>query len=124
MGRLGGLVRHRHRIIQVHPDFFDDDLLLGLEVVDPQGRSQDVRQDVEGLRKVFGQAGHVVERVFFGRLRIVLGTHAIEVVVDGHRVAPIRSLERHVLEEMRYAGHARLDSSRLPALTINPAATE
>ena len=44
---------------------------------------QDVRQNVERLRKILGQAGHVIERVFFRRLCVVLGTDPIEVVVDG-----------------------------------------
>ena len=68
-------------------------------------RPQDVGEDVEGLRKILGQAGHVVERVFLGRLRIVLGADPIEVAVDGHSVASLRSLERHVLEEVRHAGN-------------------
>ena len=33
VGRLGRLVGHRHRVVQVHPDLFDDHLLLGLEVL-------------------------------------------------------------------------------------------
>ncbi len=68
-------------------------------------RPEDVSQNVERLRQVLRQASHVIERVFFRRLRVVLGTDPIEVVVDGNRVAPIRPLECHVLEEVRHAGH-------------------
>ena len=75
-----------------------------------QRRPEDVRQDVEGLRKILGQAGDVVERVFLGGLRVVLGADAVEVAVDGHGVAPRRPLECHVLEEMRDAG--QLGSTR------------
>ena len=68
-------------------------------------RPEDVGEDVEGLRKVLGQAGDVVERVFLGGLRVVLGADAVEVAVDGQGVAARRSLEGHVLEEVRDAGH-------------------
>ena len=110
MGGLGGLVGHRHRVVQVHPDLFDDHLLLGLEVVGPQSVGpEDVREDVEGLGKVLGQAGDVVERVFLRGLGVVLGADAVEVAIDGHGVAPRRPLEGHVLEEVRDAGQlARL----------------
>ena len=68
-------------------------------------RSKDVGEHVERLRKILGQAGYVVERVFFGRLRIVLGAHPIEVAVDGHGVASLCPLECHVFEEVRDAGN-------------------
>ena len=104
VGGLGGLVGDRHRVVQVHPDLFDDHLLLGLEVVLAEGGPEDVGQDVEGRRQVLGQAGDVVERVFLGGLRVVLGPDAVEVAVDGQGVAAGRPLEGHVLEEVRDAG--------------------
>ena len=70
-----------------------------------QRRPQDVRQNVERLRQILGQTRHVIERVLFRCLRVVLRADAIEVVVDRHCVAPFRSFEGHVLEEMRDAGH-------------------
>ena len=91
VGRLGGLVGHRHRVVQVHPDLFDDHLLLGLEVVVAEGRAEDVGEDVEGLGQVLGQAGDVVERVFLRGLGVVLGADAVEVAVDGQGVAPSAS---------------------------------
>ena len=101
VGRLGGLVGDRHRVVQVHPDLFDDHLLLGLEVVLAERGAEDVGEDVEGRRQVLGQAGDVVERVFLGGLGVVLGADAVEVAVDGQGVARGRPLEGHVLEEVR-----------------------
>ena len=72
-------------------------------------RPEDVGQDVEGLRKILGQAGDVIERVFLRGLGVVLGADPVEVAIDGHGVAPWRPLEGHVLEEVRDAGQlARL----------------
>ena len=85
---LGRLVGDRHRVVQVHPDLFDDHFLLGLEVVLAEGRPEDVGEHVERRRQVLGQAGDVIERVFLGGLRVVLGADAVEVAVDGQGVAP------------------------------------
>ena len=104
VGGLGGFVGDRHRVVQVHPDFFDDHLLLGLEVVLAERGAEDVGQDVEGRGEVLRQAGDVIEGVFLGGLGVVLGADAVEVAIDGQGVAPWRSLESHVLEEMRDAG--------------------
>ena len=101
---LGGVVGDGHRVIQVHPDFLDDHLFLGLEVFLAEAGSEDVGEDIERLGQVFGQAGDVVEGVFLGRLRVVLGAHAVEVAIDGQRVAAGRPLEDHVLEEVRDPG--------------------
>ena len=54
--------------------------------------------------QVLGQAGDVIEGVLLGGLRVVLGADAVEVAVDGQGVAAGRSLEDHVLEEVRDAG--------------------
>ena len=59
------------------------------------------------LREVLGQAGDVVEGVFLGGLRVVLGADAVEVAVDGQGVAAGRPLEDHVLEEVRDARRRR-----------------
>ncbi len=101
--RLGRVVGDGHRIILIHLDLFDDHLLLGVEVVLAKRGAQDVGQDVERSRQILGQAGDVIERVFFGGLRVVLGADAVEVAVDRQRVAPRRSLEDHMLKEVRHA---------------------
>ena len=101
MGGLGGVVSDGHRVIQIHPDFLDDHLLLGLEILGPEARAKDVGQDVEGFGEVFGKAGDMVEGVFFGSLGVVLGADPVEVLVDGQGIAVRRPLENHVFEEMR-----------------------
>ena len=101
---LGGFVGDRHRVIQVHPDFFDDHLLLGLEVVLPKRGAKDVGQDVEGRGEIFRQASDVIEGVFLGGLRVVLGADPVEVAIHGQGVATWRSLESHVLEKVRDPG--------------------
>ncbi len=41
--------------------------------------------------QIFGEARHVIERVFFRGLGVVLGADLVEVAVDGHGVAPSQS---------------------------------
>ena len=76
MRGLGGIVGDRHRIILIHLDFFDDHLLLGVEVFLAKRGAEDVGEDVERLRQILGKAGDVVEGVFLGGLRVVLGADA------------------------------------------------
>ena len=47
--------------------------------------AEDVGQDVEGRRKILGQAGDVIERVFLGGLGVVLGADPVEVAIDRQR---------------------------------------
>ena len=89
MGGLGSLVRDRHRVVQVHPDLFDDHLLFGLEVVAAKSGPEDVGEYVECLRKIFRQTRDVVESVFLRSLSVVLGSHSVEVAIDRHGVAPL-----------------------------------
>ncbi len=123
VGGLGGLVGDRHRVIQIHPDFLDDHLLLGLEILLGEVRTEDVREHVEGLRQILGQAGDVVKRVLLRRLRVVLGPHPVEVAVDRERVAPGVPLKTMCSRKCETPATS-VASSRLLALTKKPEATE
>ena len=74
--------------------------------------------------QVLGQAGDVVERVFLGGLGVVLGADAVEVAIDGQRRRACGVPLKVMCSRKCETPASSLDSSRLPVLTKNPAATE
>ena len=94
----------KRRLVGVHLDLFDDDLLLHVEVIVAQARPQDVGQDVDARLLVLGQHRGVVDRVLFAGEGVVVGADLVELAVDVLGRAPRRALEHHVLEKMAHAG--------------------
>ena len=105
VGTLGMIVGGPRRLVFIHADLFDDDVLLHLEVVDAQARAQNVRENIHCLRNIFGQDGSVKDGILFTCEGVVVGADLIEVAIDIQRRAPWRALEHHVLQEVRHAGN-------------------
>ena len=87
-----------------HLDLFEDDLLLALDVVGAERRvADDVGEDVDGQRQVLVEHLDVVARVFLGRERVELAADGIDRLSNVLGGAAARSLEEHVLDEVRDA---------------------
>ena len=95
---------HRPRLVLVHPDLFEDHLLLGVEVLAAQARPEDVGEDVHRLRQVLRQHRRVVDGVLLAGVGVVVRPDAVEVEVHVEGGPPRRALEHHVFEEVRHAG--------------------
>ena len=104
---LGVVVGRPHRLVLVHADLFDDDVLLHVEVLVAQAGPQDVGEDVHRLRQVLRQDGGVKDGVLLAGEGVVVGADAVEIAVDVQGRAPRRPLEDHVLQEVRDAGDLR-----------------
>ena len=105
MDTFGVVVSRPHGLVLIHADFFDDDVLLHVEVFLAQAGAENVGDDVHGLRQVFGQDGGIEDGVFFTGEGIVVGADAVEVAIDVKSRAAWRALEDHVFKEMRDAGN-------------------
>ena len=87
-----------------HLDFFDDDLLLALDVVGAERRiADDVRQDVDGERQVLVEHLDVIAGVFLRGERVELAADGVDRLGDVFGGARAGALEQHVLDEMRDA---------------------
>ena len=75
------VVRAPPRLILVHADLFDDNLLLHVEILDPQAGPQDVGEQSTAWG-VLGQHGGVEDGVFLAGEGVVVGSDAIEVAID------------------------------------------
>ena len=96
------------RRVDVHVHLFDDHALLALELLRIELRvAQHVDEHVERHVALLARAADVVARVLLGGERVELAAD----LVDLHRQVarsrtPLRSLEEHVLREMRDAAVA------------------
>ena len=79
---LGIVVGAPHRLIVVHADLFDDDLLLHFEIVAAQAGAQDVGQDIDGVRQILGENGRVKDRVLLAGEGVGAGADLVEIEVD------------------------------------------
>jgi len=79
---LGVVVQAPSGLVVVHADFFDDDFFLHVEIVAAQAGAEDVGQDVDGLRQIFGQHRAVEDGVFFRRERVVIGPDGVKVAIN------------------------------------------
>ena len=78
----GVVVGAPDRLVLVHADLFDDDLLLHLEILAAQAGAQDVGEDVDRLRQVFRQDAGVKDGVLFAGEGVVVGADAVEIAID------------------------------------------
>ncbi len=91
-----------------HLDLFDDDLLFALDIVDAERRiADDVGEDVDREREMLVEDLDVVARVFLGGERVELSADRIDRLRDVFGRPARRSLEEHVLDEVRDAARAR-----------------
>ena len=61
----------------------------------------DVGEQVNGFRQMLAQHGSIEDGVFLVGEGVDVSAHAFQFVQYPHSVAPLRSLERHVLAEVR-----------------------
>jgi hypothetical protein len=89
-------------VVEVHRDLFEDDLLLRREVLDADGRAEQVREVLDRALGELGQDVGVVGGHLLGGERVVARADLVE---DPVHVLPrvlVRPLEHHVLEEVRH----------------------
>src|SRR5262249_30334548 len=90
-------------------DLLDDDVFLARDLVGiERGRGENVRQDVERERHVALERTRIIRGHLDAGRSVELAAHRLDFFGDLPRRAPRRSLERHVLEEMRDALLVRL----------------
>ncbi len=99
------LVGPERRLVVVHPDFFEDHLLFGVEVVLAERGAEDVGQEIDGGVLLLGEDRGVEDRVLLAGEGVVLGAHLVELAVDVVGRAAGRPLEGHVLQEVAHPGH-------------------
>ena len=90
--------------VVTHPDLFEDDLPLGVDVVGTERRTpQDVGEDVD--RELEARVGqpHVEHGLLVGRERVHLAADRLHRLRDLARRAPVGALEQQVFEEVRSA---------------------
>src|SRR6266849_1652818 len=91
-------------IVQVHLDFFEDDLALLLHVFGVEFRAQhEVGDHVEGDGQMLVKNLGVEADLFLGGESVKHAPHGIHFAGDGFRGAPLRALENHVLHEVGQA---------------------
>ena len=109
------LVHEVFGIVLRHANFFEDHRLLAVDILVGEFRLENhVRQHVEGLGKMFGKDARVEAHHFLGGKRVEHSSHAVDFPRDVFRAAPPRSLEHHVLDEMRDP----VDLGRLAARSV------
>ncbi len=87
-----------------HLDLFEDDFLLALDVLGVERRiPDDIGEDVERQRQVLVEHLDVIAGVFLGGKRVELPADRVDSLRDILGRARARSLEQHVLHEMRNA---------------------
>ena len=98
IGRVRGL-------IVVHADLFQDHLFLDVEILLAQRRADDVGQEIERFREIFGEHGSVEQRRLFAGGGIVLGSHFVKDAIDVVGRMPLGAFEDHVFEKVADSGH-------------------
>src|SRR5260370_21359082 len=112
MSAVGRVVGRQHRLIFVHADLVDDDVLFHGEIVGTEAGTEDVGQDVDRFGQIFRQNGGVEDRVLFAGEGVVMSADTIEVTVDVESRPPWRAFEDHLLQKVRDAGNMRPFISR------------
>ena len=99
-GRPAEFVGPERRLVVVHPDFLQDDELLGLEILVAECGPHHPRHEIHRFVLLLRQHRRVVDGVFLAGERIDARAHVVEAAVD--RVARDLggALEVHVLEEV------------------------
>jgi len=93
------------RVVLVHRDLLEHDLLLVGEILGVEARvPHHVRDDVERRRQVLVDDAGVDRRRLLARARVELGPHGVEDLVDLQRAVAVRAPEEHVLDQVRQAG--------------------
>ena len=101
--RPAAVVGAERRLVVVHPDLFQDDELLGFEILLAEGGAHHPRQQRRHLELLLGEDRRVVDGVFFAGERVGAGPHPVEAPVDLVGGEVVRPLEDHVLEEVTAA---------------------
>ena len=112
------------RVVLVHRDLLEDDLALVVEVVLREARPPDhVGHHVQRPLEVHVEHARVDRRRLLAGPRVELRAHAVEDLVDLHRLEARRPAEQHVLDQVGQAGLGlRLADGPVPIQ--NPSATE
>jgi hypothetical protein len=101
---LDAVVHAEGRLVEVHLDLFQDDFLLGVEIVRPQAGAEDVGQEFDAGPLVLRQHGRVIGGALLAGEGIVVGADFVESTVDVVGRARGRAFEAHVLEKVADAG--------------------
>ena len=90
------------RLVVVHPDLLQDDLLLHLEVIAAERGVEQCREHFQRGGQVFGQdRGVELGHLLAGR-RVVVGPELVEDPVHVIGAVDLVALERHVLKEVAH----------------------
>ena len=96
-----GFVEEIFRIVQIHFDFFEDDLLFVFYVAGSKARMQaEITDDVESDRKIFVEDFGVEADLFFGGESVEHAADGIHFASDIFGGAAFGAFEDHVLDEM------------------------
>ena len=90
------------RRVLVHRDLLEDDLTLGVELVEAR-REHHVAHHLDRGREVLVRHARVDDRVLARRRRVQLAAEPVEDLGDLLRVVALRALEEQVLDEVRDA---------------------
>src|SRR5882762_4362895 len=98
------IVKEIFGIIQVHLDFFEDDLALFFYVIGVEFWPENqIRDDVKGDGQVLVKNLSVEADLLLGSKRVKHAADGIHFAGDGFSGAAFRALENHVLDEVREA---------------------
>ena len=112
------LVGGRQHVFLVLGQLVQDHLALALELgLGEAAVADDVAEHRDEARRVGGQAAHVIRGVVLVGVRVDVGAEPLGVEVDLLAAARVRSLERHVLDEMA-------DAVQAPALVAAAGSNE
>ena len=96
------VVKQIFRIVQVHLDFFEDHLAFFFHVVGIKLWTEDeIRDDVESDGQVLVENFGVEADLLFGSKSVEHAADGIHFAGDGFGRAALRTLENHVLDEVR-----------------------
>ncbi len=112
------------RIILVHLDFFENHATFARDVVRIENRMQhQIAKNLKRDRKMLVEHFHVEADTFLGGECVHVAADGVDLAGDLFRSAVLRSLEQHVLDEMRNAV-PRGSSSREPVCSQIPIEAE
>ena len=95
-------------IVEIHLDFFEDDLALFFDVVGVKFGTQDeIGDDVEGDGQVLVEDFGVEANLFFGSEGVEHAADGVHFAGDGFGTAALGSFENHVLDKVGEAVFGR-----------------
>src|SRR6266481_2536969 len=95
------VVKQIFGIVQVHLDFFEDDLALLLDVIGIElGTENEIGDDVKGDREMFVENFGVEANLFFRSEGVEHAADGVHFASDGFGGAAFGALEDHVFDEM------------------------